>query len=272
MRLEGTPLGAQQPVSLADVGLFVQPEDLDGLSRLAQKALSLADSAPSALDGSWPPIAEVGTVRGASLAVDLSGVVAEAEAMARLSELKVDPPWLSDDFDGYASGVLFLEFSEGLENFAEPLLGALRVALPDFKVDEWWRWTAPGLAFDVTLSEDDSASAGLWESLGLCVHVSALAPFCCVVCQRTLRLRSADTTVSHLVDFGFVSTVSEAACAALGAHGYRKLSLRQAMHPVGPPSDGLCHEGPTTLFDVLFGLSRSPYGKPSVTSRYGSAL
>ena len=40
MRLEGTPLGADGPVPLSDVGVFAGPCDLDALSRLAREALA----------------------------------------------------------------------------------------------------------------------------------------------------------------------------------------------------------------------------------------
>lgn len=90
MRLEGTPLGADGPVPLSDVGVFAGPGDLDALSRLVREALAARElPAPG---GPWPPVVEVGAVRGVSLAVDLSGAVAEVEAMARLAELGADPP------------------------------------------------------------------------------------------------------------------------------------------------------------------------------------
>lgn len=183
--------------------------------------------------------------------------------MGAASFLAVDLPWQSIHRTPKDP------FPEGL---AASLLDALREALPASEVSEWWDWSPPGLALKVTLLEGRSVAGGVGEDLALCVHVSELVPFCCALCQRTLRLRSADTTVCHLVDFGLPRVAADAACAALGAFGYRWLSLRQAMRPVGPPSPGFPHEGPTTLFDVLFGPCRGPYGKPSVTSRYGSAL
>lgn len=100
MRLEGTPLGADGPVPLSDVGVFAGPGDLDSLALLVREALAVRE--PPALGGPWPPVVEVGAVRGVSLAVDLSGAVAEAEAMARLAELGADPPWLPGDPGGGA--------------------------------------------------------------------------------------------------------------------------------------------------------------------------
>ena len=270
MRLEGTPLGADGPVPLSDVGVFAGPGDLDSLALLVREALAARELPVPG--GPWPPVVEVGAVRGVSLAVDLSGAVAEAEAMARLAELGADPPWLpGGPGEGSGRRVPGDPFPERPERLAASLLDALREALPASEVSEWWDWSPPGLAFEVTLLEGRSVAGGVGEGLALYVHVSKLVPFCCTLCQRTLRLRSADTTVCHLVDFGSPRVAADAACTALGALGYRRLSLRQAMRPVGPPAPKLPHEGPTTLFDVLFGPCRGPYGKPSVTSRYGSA-
>ena len=92
MRLEGTPLGADGPVPLSDVGVFAGRADLDSLALLVREALAARELPVPG--GPWPPVVEVGAVRGVSLAVDLSGAVAEAEAMARLAELGADPPWL----------------------------------------------------------------------------------------------------------------------------------------------------------------------------------
>ena len=83
MRLEGTPLGVDGPVPLSDVGVFAGPGDLDALALLVREALAARELPVPG--GPWPPVVEVGAVRGVSLAVDLSGAVAEAEAMARLA-------------------------------------------------------------------------------------------------------------------------------------------------------------------------------------------
>lgn len=70
MRLEGTPLGADGPVPLSDVGVFAGWADLDSLALLVREALAARELPVPG--GPWPPVVEVGAVRGVSLAVDLS--------------------------------------------------------------------------------------------------------------------------------------------------------------------------------------------------------
>lgn len=228
MRVEGLPLDGRRPLLLSDVVLTATCDEVGELARLAAAALAAAEGPPPPQGGPWPPVVGIGEVRGVSLAVDFSGASAEAEVMARLAELGLDPPWLQGDL------------AEGAAPYA------------DLPVPE--------------------AGGGVEEELSLHVFVSALAPYCCAFCRRTLSIPSANTAVLDFVESGSSRAAADAACAALGGLGYRRLSLRQAMRPVGPPNAHLGHGGPTTLFDALFGPHRDPYGMPRVVSRFDSAL
>ena len=101
--------------------------------------------------------------------------------------------------------------------------------------------------------------------------VSALCPYCCVFCQRSLSVPSAETLVRDLVDADAVRAAADAVGEALAGLGYRRLALRQALRPVGPSNPNLGHGGPSTLLDVLFGPYDEPYDTPRVTSRFDSA-
>ena len=95
MRLEGELPGGGT-ARLSDVALSLGPEALENLARLAGEARRVAGEVP-APGGPWPPVVEVGEAHGLSLVVDLSGRAAEADALRRLSELALDPPWLQGD-------------------------------------------------------------------------------------------------------------------------------------------------------------------------------
>ena len=114
-------------------------------------------------------------------------------------------------------------------------------------------------------------SRGVEEALTLHVLVSALCPYCCVFCQRSLSVPSAETLVRDLVDADAVRAAADAVGEALAGLGYRRLALRQALRPVGPSNPNLGHDGPSTLLDVLFGPYDEPYDTPRVTSRFDSA-
>lgn len=275
MRVEGLPLDGRRPLLLSDVVLTATCDEVGELARLAAAALAAAEGPPPPQGGPWPPVVGIGEVRGVLLAVDFSGASAEAEAMARLAELGLDPPWLQGDLaEGaapYASAAFPLDCPDELEGLGDALRDAVRRAAPGLEVDDWWGWYPPGLVLYADLPVPE-AGGGVEKELSLHVFVSALAPYCCAFCRRTLSIPSANTAVLDFVESGSSRAAADAACAALGGLGYRRLSLRQAMRPVGPPNAHLGHGGPTTLFDALFGPHRDPYGMPRVVSRFDSAL
>lgn len=141
------------------------------------------------------------------------------------------------------------------------------MAVPGLGVCEWWDWVPPGVCLYVDLPVPPSR--GVEEALTLHVLVSALCPYCCVFCQRSLSVPSAETLVRYLVDA--VRAAADAVGEALAGLGYRRLALRQALRPVGPSNPNLGHDGPSTLLDVLFGPYDEPYDTPRVTSRFDSA-
>lgn len=275
MRVEGLLPGGRRPLLLSDVVLSATRAEVGELSRLASAALAAAGGPPPPPGGPWPPVVEIGEVCGVSLAVDFSGAVAEAEVMTRLEELGLDPPWLQGDLAAgaspYASAAFPLDCPDELEGLGDALREAVRRAAPDLEVDDWWDWYPPGLVLYADLPAP-KLEGGVEEELSLHVFASALAPYCCAFCRRTLSIPSAGTIALDLVESGSSRAAADAACAALGELGYRRLSLRQALRSVGPPNAHLGHGGPTTLFDALFGPHRDPYGMPRIVSRFDSAF
>lgn len=132
------------------------------------------------------------------------------------------------------------------EALGDSLRDGLCVAVPGLGVCEWWDWVPPGMCLYVDLPV--SPAHGVEEALTLHVLVSALCPYCCVFCQRSLFVPSAETLVRDLVDA--VRAAADAVGEALAGLGYRRLALRQALRPVGPPNPNLGHDGLTSLLDV----------------------
>lgn len=267
MRLEGELPGGGT-ARLSDVALSLGPEALEDLARLAGEARRVAGEVP-APGGPWPPVVEVGEAHGLSLVVDLSGRAAEADALRRLSELALDPPWLQGDVAEGAAPYAAAAFPPDSGARGDSLRDGLRMAAPGLDVCEWWDWVPPGVCLYVDLPVPPSR--GVEEALTLHVLVSALCPYCCVFCQRSLSVPSAETLVRYLVDADAVRAAADAVGEALAGLGYRRLALRQALRPVGPSNPNLGHDGPSTLLDVLFGPYDEPYDTPRVTSRFDSA-
>ena len=71
----------------------------------------------------------------------------------------------------------------------DSLRDGLRMAAPGLDVCEWWDWVPPGVCLYVDLPVPPSR--GVEEALTLHVLVSALCPYCCVFCQRSLSVPSA---------------------------------------------------------------------------------
>ena len=116
------------------------------------------------------------------------------------------------------------------------------MAAPGLDVCEWWDWVPPGVCLYVDLPVPPSR--GVEEALTLHVLVSALCPYCCVFCQRSLSVPSAETLVRDLVDADAVRAAADAVGEALAGLGYRRLALRQATAARPPCSTG--SSAPTT--------------------------
>ena len=224
MRLEGELPGGGT-ARLSDVALSLGPEALEDLARLAGEARRVAGEVP-APGGPWPPVVEVGEAHGLSLVVDLSGRAAEADALRRLSELALDPPWLQGDVAEGAAPYGAAAFPPDSGALGDSLRDGLRMAAPGLDVCEWWDWVPPGVCLYVDLPVPPAR--GVEEALTLYVLVSALCPYCCVFCQRSLSVPSAETLVRDLVDADAV----RAAADAVGG-GPRGPGLSQARPATG---------------------------------------
>ena len=134
MRLEGELPGGGT-ARLSDVALSLGPEALEDLARLAGGARRVAGEVPTP-GGPWPPVVEVGEAHGLSLVVDLSGRAAEADALRRLSELALDPPWLQGDVAEGAAPYAAAAFPPDSGALGDSLRDGLRMAAPGLDVCE----------------------------------------------------------------------------------------------------------------------------------------
>ena len=267
MRLEGELPGGGT-ARLSDVALSLGPEALEDLARLAGEARRVAGEVP-ALGGPWPPVVEVGEAHGLSLVVDLSGRAAEADALRRLSELALDPPWLQGDVAEGAAPYAAAAFPRTPGPAATPCATGSA-------------WPPPGWTSASGGTGSRRGCASTWTS-PCPPRAGSRRPSRCT-CSSAPSAPTAACSVrgrcpSRVPRPWCATSWTRTPCApqptrsgeALAGLGYRRLALRQALRPVGPSNPNLGHGGPSTLLDVLFGPYDEPYDTPRVTSRFDSA-